>query len=289
MLDFGLAKEVRAVDPGDGTYTSAAQTQAGVVMGTPAYMSPEQVAGRAVDHRTDIFSFGILLYEMATGQRPFAGDSSAELASAILRDTPRSSSEVRADVPAGLARIIRRCLEKDVRHRLQTARDIGKRIPGPRTAALAPDAGGGPTPSGRTSARLRPGAPGRGFLGRGAPIQAARRERRSDGTGRGAVRGDRDRAVAVFLPARDRAPRRRRAIPERPPTCEPSARSSAFATSWRAACDRRGPRSVWPCSSWTPPPAPTCGRRLTTVRSARMKSSRCRTTSCRGSSPRWPT
>ena len=124
VLDFGLAKELRPVDPIDATFTSAAQTQAGVVMGTPAYMSPEQVAGRAVDHRSDIFSLGALLYEMASGHRPFEGASSAELASAILRDAPRPLADVRADLPADLARIIRRCLEKDVRHRLQTARDV---------------------------------------------------------------------------------------------------------------------------------------------------------------------
>ena len=71
-------------------------------MGTPAYMSPEQIAGRALDHRTDIFSLGILLYEMARGRRPFEGASSAELASAILRDTPRPLSELRADLPEEL-------------------------------------------------------------------------------------------------------------------------------------------------------------------------------------------
>ena len=124
VLDFGLAKELRPVDPIDASFTSAAQTQAGVVMGTPAYMSPEQVAGRAVDHRSDIFSLGALLYEMASGHRPFEGESSAELASAILRDAPRPLADVRADLPTDLARIIRRCLEKDVRHRLQTARDV---------------------------------------------------------------------------------------------------------------------------------------------------------------------
>jgi len=93
-------------------------------MGTPAYMSPEQISGRALDHRTDIFSLGVMLHEMATGQRPFAGTSSAELISAILRDTPPSVTEFRPDLPADLARVIRRCLEKDPRHRVQTARDV---------------------------------------------------------------------------------------------------------------------------------------------------------------------
>src|SRR5277367_2283524 len=90
VLDFGLAKDIRASNLGDATLTSASQTQVGVVMGTPAYMSPEQTSGRPLDHRTDIFSLGVLLYEMSTGKRPFAGSSSAELVSAILRDTPPS-------------------------------------------------------------------------------------------------------------------------------------------------------------------------------------------------------
>ncbi len=93
-------------------------------MGTPAYMSPEQTSGRSLDHRTDIFSLGVLLYEMATGQRPFNGSSSAELVSAILRDNPPSVTETRPDLPSDLARIVRRCLEKDPRHRVQTARDV---------------------------------------------------------------------------------------------------------------------------------------------------------------------
>lgn len=124
VLDFGLAKESRS-SPGDGaTLTAAHHTQAGVVMGTPAYMSPEQTSGRPLDHRTDIFSLGVLLHEMATGRRPFEGTSAAELVSAILRDTPPSVTDVRSDLPSDLARIIRRCLEKDPRHRLQTARDV---------------------------------------------------------------------------------------------------------------------------------------------------------------------
>src|SRR3981081_3144772 len=86
VLDFGLAKDVGA-EPSDGApQTSAGLTQAGIVMGTPAYMSPEQVSGRTLDHRTDIFSLGVILHEMATGRRPFEGTSSAEPVSSILRD-----------------------------------------------------------------------------------------------------------------------------------------------------------------------------------------------------------
>src|ERR1022692_946060 len=124
VLDFGLAKDIRAASLSDATLTSDSRTQVGVVMGTPAYMSPEQTSGRPLDHRTDIFSLGVLLHEMATGRRPFEGSSSAELVSAILRDTPQSITDARPDLPSDLARIVRRCLEKDPRHRLQTARDV---------------------------------------------------------------------------------------------------------------------------------------------------------------------
>lgn len=124
VLDFGLAKDVATSGASDATMTSAGITQAGMVMGTPVYMSPEQLSGRPLDHRTDIFSFGVMLHEMATGSRPFAGSSSAELISSILRDTPPSVSDVRQDLPPDLARVIRRCLEKDPRHRMQTARDV---------------------------------------------------------------------------------------------------------------------------------------------------------------------
>ncbi len=147
VLDFGLAKDVGASDPADATLTSDHRTQAGMVMGTPAYMSPEQTSGRPLDHRTDIFSLGVVLHEMATGQRPFEGSSSAELVSAILRDTPPSVTELRPDLPGDLARIIRRCLEKDPSHRLQTARDVGNEFrdlarigtrPTPATGSISP-------------------------------------------------------------------------------------------------------------------------------------------------------
>ena len=124
VLDFGLAKDVGTEAESEATLTSAGRTQAGMVMGTPAYMSPEQVSGRTLDHRTDIFSLGVVLHEMATGRRPFEGTSSAELISAILRDSPVPVTDLRADLPPDLARVIRRCLEKEPRHRLQTARDV---------------------------------------------------------------------------------------------------------------------------------------------------------------------
>ena len=128
VLDFGLAKDVSPETSNDATMTAAGRTQAGIVMGTPAYMSPEQVSGRVLDCRTDIFSLGVMLHEMATGRRPFEGTSSAELVSSILRDHPPLVTDVRSDLPRDLARIIRRCLEKDPRHRLQTARDVSNEL-----------------------------------------------------------------------------------------------------------------------------------------------------------------
>ena len=164
VLDFGLAKELREADPMDVTLTSSPHTEVGVVMGTPAYMSPEQVVGGAIDHRTDIFSLGVLLYEMVTGRRPFQGRSSAETTSAILRDTPAAVTDVRADVPGDLARIIRRCLEKDPRHRIQTARDVANELKELRaeSGSMAPQESRrviGPTrpASGRSSGTLETG------------------------------------------------------------------------------------------------------------------------------------
>jgi non-specific serine/threonine protein kinase len=126
VLDFGLAK-IAASQPDEPLNSEMAtdlHTREGVVMGTVPYMSPEQVEGQPVDHRTDLFSLGIILYEMATGVRPFAGASQAALMSSILRDTPRPVSEYRVDLPAGLSRVVRRCLEKDPSQRIQTARDL---------------------------------------------------------------------------------------------------------------------------------------------------------------------
>jgi len=148
VLDFGLAKEIRAANSGDATMTSAGHTEVGLVMGTPRYMSPEQIAGRTLDHRTDIFSLGIILYEMSTGWRPFAGTSSAELASAILRDTPPLVTDVRANLPADLARIIQRCLEKSAADRFQSAGDIRNELRGINTANAEASPPSSTTPTG---------------------------------------------------------------------------------------------------------------------------------------------
>src|SRR3984957_10049939 len=129
VLDFGLAKELRAENSDDPTLTSAAdRTKAGVVMGTPAYMSPEQIEGRTIDHRTDIFSLGVMLYEMAGGTRPFQGRSWAELAAAILRDTPRPLGEIRAELPGALGRVVQRCIEKRAEDRFASASEVGEAL-----------------------------------------------------------------------------------------------------------------------------------------------------------------
>jgi TolB-like protein/Tfp pilus assembly protein PilF len=149
VLDFGLAKEMRPAPRADATMTAAGHTEVGMVMGTPAYMSPEQLAGRVVDHRTDIFSLGILLYQMSSGHRPFEGATSIELASAILRDTPRPLGDIRSDLPDDLVRLIRRCLEKDPQRRVQTARDVGNEV---REVARAAAAGARRPASGGSAA-----------------------------------------------------------------------------------------------------------------------------------------
>ena len=124
VLDFGLAKLTTEEPGGAEQDVTQALTQAGLVMGTVPYMSPEQVTGGEVDHRTDIFALGVILYEMATGHRPFTGESSGHLVSSILRDEPPSVTEVRGELPFHFGRIIRRCLEKEPDRRYQSSLDV---------------------------------------------------------------------------------------------------------------------------------------------------------------------
>jgi hypothetical protein len=122
ILDFGLAKLARPEETPDGETSTT--TDAGIVLGTAGYMSPEQARGRPADARSDLFSLGAVLYEMVSGRRAFAGDSAADTLSAILhRDPPEITTAVGV-VPAGLERVVRRCLEKDPQERFQSARDV---------------------------------------------------------------------------------------------------------------------------------------------------------------------
>lgn len=151
ILDFGLAKltepeagsavrsKVTTMDPG---------TQPGMVLGTVGYMSPEQVRGQTVDHRSDIFTFGAILYEMLTGKRAFHRDSTADTLSAILKEDLPELSGTNKNFPPSLERIIRHCLEKNMEERFQSARDLafdlemisgisGSEISGPTTSRVS--------------------------------------------------------------------------------------------------------------------------------------------------------
>jgi len=127
ILDFGLAKQAigeAGLSGESATMTGPTPTEAGTVMGTVGYMSPEQVRGQTVDHRSDIFSFGAILYEMVSGKRAFKGDTSVETMHAILKTDPPELSESGLNVTPGLDRIVRHCLEKEPPLRFQSARDL---------------------------------------------------------------------------------------------------------------------------------------------------------------------
>jgi eukaryotic-like serine/threonine-protein kinase len=124
ILDFGLAKLSAAEKPSTENATATQVTDPGAVVGTAAYMSPEQIRAQAVDHRSDIFSLGCVLYEMLTGKRPFHGDTAADTMSAILRQEPPDLASLDGTLPPALARIVRHCLEKNPEDRFQSARDL---------------------------------------------------------------------------------------------------------------------------------------------------------------------
>src|SRR6201987_4586144 len=127
ILDFGLAKQqTKAGADGDATMTRESQelSTPGAAMGTLAYMSPEQARAKALDARTDIFSFGLVLYEMATGKQAFSGNSSAEIFEAILNRTPVAPVRLNPEIPAELEHILSKSLEKDKKLRYQSAADM---------------------------------------------------------------------------------------------------------------------------------------------------------------------
>jgi serine/threonine protein kinase/tetratricopeptide (TPR) repeat protein len=143
VLDFGLAKPAQAEPDLEKTHV-AALAAPGEVVGTAPYMAPEQIRGSAEDARTDLFSFGVLVFELASGRRPFAGPTLADVTSAILRDKPPSLTRFRPDLPADLERIVGRCLEKRPGDRFQSALDVANELRGLKRAL---DRGGVPPPS----------------------------------------------------------------------------------------------------------------------------------------------
>src|SRR5271170_1735940 len=123
ILDFGLAKFTRR-QPDVGGAAPTQATEPGVVVGTVGYMSPEQVRGKTVDHRTDVFAFGAILYEMLAGKRAFQRSTSADTMAAILNEDPPGISQIVQSTPPGLQRVVHRCLEKNPEQRFQSASDL---------------------------------------------------------------------------------------------------------------------------------------------------------------------
>ncbi|HXV61573.1 MAG TPA: bifunctional serine/threonine-protein kinase/formylglycine-generating enzyme family protein, partial [Vicinamibacteria bacterium] len=148
VFDFGLAKHLVAPRDVDSEAATAAEqsddlglTRKGVVVGTVSYMSPEQVEGRPLDTRSDIFSFGVVLYELLTGQRAFSGDSALSTMSAILRETPVRVRKVRHEVPRRLEAIVNRCLEKNRDARYASAADLREDLEGSQAELLGRSTG----------------------------------------------------------------------------------------------------------------------------------------------------
>jgi len=130
LMDFGLAKltESSLIQGASGITRTTPLTGEGTIIGTLQYMSPEQLEGKEADFRSDIFSFGVILYEMATGHRAFEGRSQASLIAAILKETPRPVTEIQPMSPPMLDRVIKQCMEKDPEHRWQSAGDLKRAL-----------------------------------------------------------------------------------------------------------------------------------------------------------------
>jgi serine/threonine protein kinase len=132
ILDFGLAKlrETDRTEAAGSELPTMSVTMEGKIVGTVGYMSPEQAEGKAVDHRSDIFSLGILLYEMITGRQPFRGDTRMSVLSSIIKDEPQPVTAINQDLPHHLSRIIGRCLAKEPDLRYQSTQDLRNELDG---------------------------------------------------------------------------------------------------------------------------------------------------------------
>lgn len=135
VLDFGLARSGR--DTGAHDSAAATATREGALVGSLPYMAPEQVRGQPADARSDVFALGVMLYELATGERPFHGATAGDLISSILRDSPPPVDQVRGELPRHLGRIIRRCLHKDPERRYQSAKELRNALADLRTEIQA--------------------------------------------------------------------------------------------------------------------------------------------------------
>ena len=156
VMDFGLAKLSRpatlqdARDDASVTTIAGRLTEDGRIFGTVAYMSPEQAEGRDVDHRSDVFSLGVLLFELATGRRPFKGDSQVALLASIVKDTPPPVTDLKPGVPADFARLVRKCLAKDPGRRYQSVLDLRNDLEELQQSPIVV----APTPVGRSTRRI---------------------------------------------------------------------------------------------------------------------------------------
>jgi serine/threonine protein kinase/WD40 repeat protein len=170
VLDFGLAKlqDPQGLGASTQATTAAAVTEEGKILGTVAYMSPEQAEGKTVDSRSDIFSLGTILYEMATGTRPFQGDTTISTIGSILKDEPASVTELNGSLPRHAGRIIRRCLAKHPDRRYQTALDLRNELEELKAEIESGDVEAETHIAARPTRRLRPLL----FLGVGAVVAA---------------------------------------------------------------------------------------------------------------------
>ena len=175
VLDFGLAKLREAgLDEGNTALPTGSITEEGKILGTVSYMSPEQAEGKPLDHRSDIFSFGVVLYEMATGRRPFRGDTPISTISSILKDTPPPPQQINTTLPAELGRIVRRCLAKDPARRYQSTDDLRNELRDLKEDSESGEiAGAGVSAAGDPPAPpARPGLRSPAVLGVGAVVTA---------------------------------------------------------------------------------------------------------------------
>ncbi len=224
ILDFGLAKKVETAGPEEQTSapTGAGHTDAGTVMGTMGYMSPEQLRGLPVDHRSDIFSFGAILYELLSGRKAFKRDTASDTIAAVLKEEPPELTQTGRNVSPALDHIVRHCLEKDRNNRFQSAKDVAFALSEASSSTTTVTSGVHALP--RQPSRKKAGivaragrrSRGRGTLPLEAPEARTRSVRRRQARRRSAVR-EPGLARGRLLRRRDRRCDSRQAdVPPRP-------------------------------------------------------------------------